>query len=391
MSFEQLVDNYRGSNPSGGVRPPDIRDVVKRAHRHRRRQVTGGVLSAALVVSAGTLAAGSLAHKAGTITPPAPIAAPALVLVASDLVGTEPHFVGDTLVDLPVSYGVAGTDALWLVGKKGANGWQLMKIGAPDVRVTVRVTVPSEPIGLAATARYVWVAVNGSDGPQLLQYGADGSAIHTYRLGAPPINVHGVNKNGAAWVTESVDGGLQVVSFDGDKQTQGATSAVIPGTPGQPATVMGGDKIFVHTRVGNDTRVSAISSKTLTSLPWSLDFGASEVRDIAFTDPLYFAASDGPQQGFWEAPLVKSTTFPAATARQISTLPTYKVSTTDAHAWALSTGTDGTVLSRFDRATGTIGASIPTDVAADKVSVMVVDKNYIWLVAGDKISVFGPS
>jgi hypothetical protein len=387
LSFEQLVDDYRGSNPSGLVRSPDIGDVIKRAHRHRRRQVASGVLSAALVVSAGTLAVGSLTHKAGT----PPVAIPALHLVVADLVGTSPHFVGETRVDLPVTYGVAGRDALWLVGKKGDNAWQLMKIGAPDVLVTVRVTVPSEPIGVAATARYVWVGVNGADGPQLLQYGVDGTAIHAYPLTAPPINVHGVD-SGAAWVTERVSGGVQVVSFDGDKKTQDATSKVIPGTPGDPSTVMGGDKIFVHTRVGNDTRVTAVSRKTLAPLKWSLDFGASEVRDIAFTDPLYFAASDGPRQGFWEAPLVvKPGNFPATTVTQLLSLPTYKVSTTKEHAWAVSTGTAGTVLSRYDLATRTIGASITTAVPADKVSVMVVDLNYVWLVSGDKISVFGPS
>ncbi|MDQ1702378.1 MAG: hypothetical protein QOF57_1630 [Frankiaceae bacterium] len=386
MSFEQLVEDYRSGNPSSQVRSPDMRDVVKRAHRHRRRQVASGVLSVAIVVTAGSVATQTIAHN-GAVPP----AEPTLQLVAADLVGTAPHFVGETTVDLPVTYGVAGRDALWLVGKKGDAGWQLMKIGAPDVKVTVRVTVPSEPIGVAATQRYVWVGVNGADGPQLLQYGADGSAIHVYPLTAPPVAVHGVD-SGTAWVTETVAGGVQVARFDGDKLLAGATSKLIPGTPGTPATVMGGDKIFVHTRVGDQTHLAAISSRTLAPLPkWSLDFGTSAVRDIAFTDPLYFAATDGPQQGFWEAPLVQKTGYPAMKATAITSLPTYKVSTTNEHAWALSAGPAGTVLQRYDRHSGTIGASISTKVAADTVSVMVVDLNYIWLVSGDKISVFGPS
>jgi outer membrane protein assembly factor BamB len=198
--------------------------------------------------------------------------------------------------------------------------------------------------------------------------------------------------DGTAWVTEAVPGGVQITRFDGDKQTSGATSTVIAGTPGTPATVLGGDKIFVHTRLGDQTRLVALSSRTLLALPqWSLAFGASTLRDIAFTDPLYFAAADGPQQGFWEAPFVRKTTYPATKARQISTLPTYKVSTTNAHAWALSTAATGSVLSRYDRSTGSIGDTIVSDLPADKVSVMVVDNNYIWLVADNKISVYGPS
>ncbi len=389
MSFEQLVEDYRAGNPSSLVRAPDIGEVVKRASRHRRHQVAGGLVSVALVVTAGTLATQTVVRKSPVVAPPAQ---PSLHLIASDILGKAPHYVGQTRVDLPVTYGVAGHNALWLVGKKDDGGWQLMKVGAPDVTVSVRVTVPSEPIGVAATQRYIWVGVNGADGPQLLQYAADGSAVHVYPLAAPPLAVHGVDK-GTAWVSERVPGGVQVARFDGDAQVAGATSKLVPGTPGTPATVMGNDKIFVHTRVGTDTRLVAISSRTLAPLPkWSLDFGASTVRDIAFTDPLYFAAADGPQQGFSEAPLVPTGgNFPATTVTTISRLPTYKVSTTNAHAWALSLGPTGSVLSRYDRSGGGIGATIATDVKADSVSVMVVDSNYIWLVAGNKISVFGPS
>ena len=385
MSFEQLVQDYRSSNPSAGVGRPDLGDVVKRAHRHRRRRVAGSVLSVALVAGAGTIAAQSVVHN-----PSAPPVEPAIHLVAAQ--GT-PHFIAATHIDLPVTYGVAGTDALWLVGRKSDGGWQLMKVGAPDVLVTVRVTVPSEPIGVAATDRFVWVGVNGADGPQLLQYGSDGSALHAYPLAAPPVTVHGVNKTGDAWVTESVASGLQIVHIDGNKQMVGTTSKVVAGEAGKPASVMGGhERIFLNTRAEGRSRLTALSRSSLALQPqWSLDFGASEIRDIAFTDPLYFAASDGPQQGFWEAPLVAKTGYPAQSATSILTLPTYKVSTTNAHAWALSAGPDGTVLSRYDRASRSIGATIPTDVPADKVTVMVVDKNYIWLVAGDKISVFGPS
>ena len=89
--------------------------------------------------------------------------------------------------------------------------------------------------------------------------------------------------------------------------------------------------------------------------------------------------------------MVKPGNFPATTVTQLLSLPTYKVSTTNVHAWAVSAGTSGTVLSRYDRATHAIGATIPADVPADSVSVMVVDMHYIWLVSGDKISVFGPS
>jgi len=181
LSFDQLVEDYRNGNPSSQVRSPDIADVVKRAHRHRRRQVAGSVLSVALVVTGGAVAAQTALQR----HPVVPAPQPPLQLVLANVVGKAPHYVGETRVDLPVTFGVAGRDSLWLVGKTGDTGWQLMKIGAPEVKVTVRVTVPSEPIGVAATQRYVWVGVNGADGPQLLQYGVDGSALHVYPLAAP--------------------------------------------------------------------------------------------------------------------------------------------------------------------------------------------------------------
>jgi hypothetical protein len=383
VSFDQLVSDYRSTNPAAHVRSPDIRDVVVRARRRRRRQMAGSVLGVAAAVSTGTLGLQTVRH-----IPPRVVADP--VVNVQPATG-DPHFLASTHLDLPVSFGVAGVDALWFLGRTGA-GWQLEKVEAPHVTATLRVAVSITPTTLAATRDYIWVAGSADGHGELLQLSsADGSVVHTYATDGAPVAVHAVD-SGTAWVTETVTGGVQVQRFDGTKHVWAKSSAVIPGAPGQRPSVTGYNRLYVDTTTGAGDTLVALDSKTLAPIAtaWSVSTGSSHIRDLAYTDPLFLASSGGDHGGLWQAPF-DGKSQPLATLRQLSAAPTYKVTTTKDHAWALASTADGTVLQRYDATTGANGLTVKTDVDPQQVQVLVADTHFVWLVSGSAITVYGPS
>jgi hypothetical protein len=383
VSFDQLVSDYRSGNPASRVRSPDIRDVVRRARQRRRRQVAGSVLGAAAVVSGGTVGVQTMLHGGSPF-----VADPVVNLQPAT---GDPHFLASTHLDLPVSFGVAGLDALWFLGRTDA-GWQLEKVEAPRVTATLRVPVALTPTSLAATRDYIWVAGSADGHGELLQLSTvDGSTVHTYATDGAPVAVHGVD-SGTAWVTETVTGGVKVLRFDGTKHSQTKGSAVIAGAPGQRPSITGYKRVYVDTTSAAGDRLTALESTALTPLasPWSVSTGSSHVRDLAYTDPMFVASVDGDHTGLWQAPF-DGTSQPLPSLRQLSDSPTYKVTTTQQHAWALASTADGAVLQRYDATTGANGLTIRADVDPRQVQVLVADKHYVWLVAGSTITVYGPS
>lgn len=369
--FDRLVTDYRRSNCATLVRSPDVRDVVRRAARHRRRQVVASAASAALVIGGAFAGVQSFAGRP----------APEVNLVATT--GT-PRALAGIPIDLHATQGVAGTDALWLVGQRSGD-WKLAKVTAPSATVVLEVALDRGVTGLAATPRFVWLAQEDEQGGTLKQIdSATGATITSYPLPNRPVAVHATDA-GLAWVTEASTAGITVRRVDGISRAVGEPSRVIPGEPGTPASVVGGDRIFVHTRVDGMTRVTALSSKSLKLQKPSLSFGSSQVRDIAFTEPIYLAIPEGDGRGFWTAPNLTDA------PQRLLDLPTHKVTTTKENAWALSSTVDGARLSRYDRASAVIGTTIDVPVDPADVDVLVADKHFVWLVDDDRISVFGPS